>query len=127
MQFTTTRKSTAAWCLIAVWVVWALRLRGQLLVMLVTAAFYSVGLSMFELDLALPVGLFASLALFISCVDFGIGLHPLAVIFALLALAQLFDFVGILIALPASAVLLPGLRRGRAGYLTRRPYQDRAA
>ena len=35
-----------------------------------------------------------------------IGLHPLAVIFALLAFGQLFGFVGVLIALPASAVLL---------------------
>ena len=32
-----------------------------------------------------------------------IGLHPLAVIFALLAFGQLFGFVGVLIALPASA------------------------
>jgi predicted PurR-regulated permease PerM len=39
-----------------------------------------------------------------------IGLHPLAVIFALLAFGQLFGFVGILIALPASAALLVGLR-----------------
>ena len=35
-----------------------------------------------------------------------IGLHPLAVIFALLAFGQLFGFVGVLIALPVSAVLL---------------------
>ena len=39
-----------------------------------------------------------------------IGLHPLAVIFALLAFGQLFGFVGVLIALPASAALLVGLR-----------------
>jgi predicted PurR-regulated permease PerM len=39
-----------------------------------------------------------------------IGLHPLAVIFALLAFGQLFGFVGILVALPASAALLVGLR-----------------
>ena len=43
-----------------------------------------------------------------------IGLHPLAVLFALLALGQLFGFVGILIALPASAVLLVALRRMRS-------------
>ena len=42
-----------------------------------------------------------------------IGLHPLAVIFALLAFGQLFGFVGILIALPASAVLLVAVRRMR--------------
>jgi predicted PurR-regulated permease PerM len=40
-----------------------------------------------------------------------IGLHPLAVIFALLAFGQLFGFFGILLALPASAVLLVALRR----------------
>jgi len=39
-----------------------------------------------------------------------IGLHPLAVIFALLAFGQLFGFIGVLIALPASAALLVGLR-----------------
>lgn len=46
-----------------------------------------------------------------------IGLHPLAVIFALMAFGQLFGFAGVLIALPASAVLLVGLRRLRASYL----------
>ena len=46
-----------------------------------------------------------------------IGLHPLAVIFALLAFGQLLGFVGVLIALPASAVLLVALRRLRGGYL----------
>ena len=39
-----------------------------------------------------------------------IGLHPLAVIFALLAFGQLFGFAGVLLALPASAALLVGLR-----------------
>ncbi|TAH11077.1 MAG: AI-2E family transporter [Curvibacter sp.] len=51
-----------------------------------------------------------------------IGLHPLAVIFALLAFGQLFGFVGVLIALPASAVLLVAVRRIRAGYLSSRLY-----
>ena len=46
-----------------------------------------------------------------------IGLHPLAVIFALLAFGQLFGFTGMLIALPASAVLLVGLRKLRRRYL----------
>jgi predicted PurR-regulated permease PerM len=45
-----------------------------------------------------------------------IGLHPLAVIFALLAFGQLLGFIGVLIALPASAVLLVALRRVRQGY-----------
>jgi predicted PurR-regulated permease PerM len=45
-----------------------------------------------------------------------IGLHPLAVIFALLAFGQLFGFAGVLFALPASAALLVGLRHLRAEY-----------
>ncbi|WP_341920469.1 AI-2E family transporter [Polaromonas sp. YR568] len=52
-----------------------------------------------------------------------IGLHPLAVIFALLAFGQLFGFLGVLIALPASAVLLVGIRRVRAGYMASKLYQ----
>jgi len=46
-----------------------------------------------------------------------IGLHPLAVIFALLAFGQLFDFVGVLLALPASAVLMVAFRHLRHHYL----------
>jgi predicted PurR-regulated permease PerM len=138
-------------------------LRGQILVMLIMAAFYSIGLALFGLDLALPIGLFTGLAMFVPYLGFGlglllailagllqlgvtkvvvmvavvfglgqlleslvltprlvgerIGLHPLAVIFALLAFGQVFGFVGVLIALPASAVLLVAIRRVRAGYL----------
>lgn len=47
-----------------------------------------------------------------------IGLHPLAVIFALLAFGQLFGFAGVLLALPASAALLVGLRHLRGAYVT---------
>lgn len=39
-----------------------------------------------------------------------IGLHPLAVIFALLAFGQLFGFTGLLLALPASAVVAVAAR-----------------
>ena len=39
-----------------------------------------------------------------------IGLHPLAVIFALLAFGQLLGFVGVLLALPASAMLVVAWR-----------------
>ncbi len=46
-----------------------------------------------------------------------IGLHPIAVIFALLAFGQLFGFAGVLLALPASAALLVGLRHLRAEYV----------
>jgi predicted PurR-regulated permease PerM len=45
-----------------------------------------------------------------------IGLHPVAVIFALLAFGQIFGFFGVLLALPASAALLVGLRHLGAQY-----------
>jgi predicted PurR-regulated permease PerM len=144
-------------------------LRGQLLVMVTLAAFYSVALALFGLDLALPIGVFTGLAVFVPYLGFGlglvlaalagglqfasikvlvmlavvfgtgqvlegfvltprlvgerIGLHPLAVIFALLAFGQVLGFVGVLIALPASAVLLVAIRRIRAGYLASPLYQ----
>ena len=147
-------------------------LRGQLLVMLILAVYYSLMLSFFGLDLALPIGIFTGLAIFVPYVGFGlglllavlagllefsgdgglsrvalmvavvyglgqlveslyltprllgerIGLHPLAVIFALLAFGQLFGFVGILVALPVSAVLLVAIRRLRQRYLASRAY-----
>ena len=46
-----------------------------------------------------------------------IGLHPVAVIFALLAFGQMFGFFGVLLALPASAALLVGLRHLGNQYL----------
>jgi predicted PurR-regulated permease PerM len=144
-------------------------LRGQLLVMLIMAVFYTIGMFMFGLDLALPIGIFTGVAMFIPYVGFGlgmllglmagllqfasvkalvmvaavfgvgqilesfyltprlvgerIGLHPLAVIFALMAFGQLFGFVGVLIALPASAVLLVAIRRVKARYMSSRLYR----
>ncbi len=53
-----------------------------------------------------------------------IGLHPLTVIFALLSFGQLFGFVGILLALPASAILSVVLGRLRQHYLTSRFYNQ---
>jgi predicted PurR-regulated permease PerM len=143
-------------------------LRGQLLVMVTMAVFYSSGLALFGLDLAVPIGVFTGLAMFVPYVGFGIGmvlaviagflefaslkalvmvgvvygtgqmvegfyltprfvgerigLHPLAVIFALLAFGQVFGFVGVLVALPASAVLLVAIRRMRSGYLASQLY-----
>ncbi len=52
-----------------------------------------------------------------------IGLHPLAVIFALLAFGQLFGFFGILLALPLAAALLVGLRHAKVWYLSSSMYQ----
>ena len=46
-----------------------------------------------------------------------IGLNALTVIFALLAFGQLFGFVGVLLALPASAVLMVAFRHLRHSYL----------
>lgn len=137
-------------------------LRGQVAVMLVLAAYYSIGLALFRFDLALPVGVFTGLAVFIPYVGFGlglvlalvagllqfnapyavlavavvygmgqlaesfvltprlvgerIGLNPLAVIFALLALGHLLGFIGVLLALPISALMLVALRRALAVY-----------
>ena len=143
-------------------------LRGQLLVMLALAAFYSIGLALFRFDLAVPVGVFTGLAVFIPYLGFAlglvlalvaavlqfsgwygfiavavvyglgqiletayltprlvgqrIGLNPLVVIFALLAFGHLLGFVGVLVALPASAVALVAVRRLRALYLGSRLY-----
>ena len=138
-------------------------LRGQLLVMVVLAVYYSAGLALFRFDLAVPVGVFTGLAVFIPYVGFGtglllalisgvlqfsgwhgvigvavvygvgqllesfvltprlvgerIGMSPLTVIFALLAFGHIFGFVGVLIALPVSAVLVVAVRRVREAYL----------
>jgi predicted PurR-regulated permease PerM len=45
-----------------------------------------------------------------------IGLHPVVVLFALLAFGQVFGFFGVLLALPASAAMLVGLRHLMAHY-----------
>lgn len=52
-----------------------------------------------------------------------IGLHPLAVIFALMAFGQLFGFVGVLVALPVTAALLVGIKRLRQHYLASEFYR----
>lgn len=49
-------------------------LRGQSLVMLILAVFYSVGLSLFGFNLALPIGVFTGLAVCIPYLGFGLGL-----------------------------------------------------
>jgi len=144
-------------------------LRGQLSVMLALAVYYSVGLALFRFDLAVPVGVFTGLAVFIPYVGFGLGLilalisgvlqfagwhgllgvavvygigqllegfvltprlvgerigmSPLTVIFALLAFGHLFGFVGVLIALPVSAVMVVAVRRLRALYVESELFQ----
>jgi predicted PurR-regulated permease PerM len=139
-------------------------LRGQLTVMLVLAAYYSILLTLCGFDVALPVGLITGLLVFIPYLGFGvglilaliaatlqfdgfqglisvalvygfgqimegffltprlvgerIGLHPLAVIFALLAFGQIFGFVGVLLALPASAIVMVAIKHVRRHYLS---------
>ena len=62
-------------------------LRGQLLVMLVLAAYYTVALAIGGLDLALPVGVFTGLGQFIPYLGFGFGL-ALALLAAVLEFAS---------------------------------------
>ncbi|MFL9961671.1 AI-2E family transporter [Paraburkholderia sediminicola] len=145
-------------------------LRGQLLVMAVLAVYYSVALSLAGFEIALPVGIFTGLAVFIPYLGFAtglvlallaallqfgdwygfgavaliygfaqivesfyltprlvgerIGLHPLAVIFALLAFGQLFGFFGVLLALPVSAILSVAIRELRQSYLASALYNN---
>ncbi len=53
-----------------------------------------------------------------------IGLHPVAVIFAVMAGGVLFGFFGILLALPASAILMVMARHGLQYYRESRFYQE---
>ncbi len=145
-------------------------LRGQIMVMIVLAIYYTIALWMAGLDKALAIGVLTGLLVFIPYVGFGlglalgvlaallqwtgwpgfvavlavygigqliesyvlvpylvgdrIGLHPLAVIFALLAFGQLFGFAGVLLALPASAALLVGLRHLRMAYFASPVYGE---
>jgi len=138
-------------------------LRGQLLVMGALAVYYSVGLMVARFDLALPIGVFTGLAVFIPYLGFGLGLllallagllqfasfygviavtivfgigqllegfvltprfvgerigmSPLMVIFALLAFGHLLGFVGVMIALPLSAVAAVAVKRLHKAYL----------
>ncbi|CAN5124251.1 AI-2E family transporter [soil metagenome] len=145
-------------------------LRGQLVVMIVLAGYYSVGLAIARFDTAVPVGILTGLLVFIPYVGFGlglvlalmsavlqfdslygvaavavvygigqmlesffltprlvgerIGLHPLVVIFALMAFGQLFGFAGVLIALPATAALWVGVRHLFGNLITTTLYHE---
>lgn len=55
-----------------------------------------------------------------------IGLHPVAVIFAVLAGGQLFGFVGILLALPVAAVLAVLIRHAHQRYMSSTLFDDSA-
>ncbi|MBV8380283.1 MAG: AI-2E family transporter [Paucibacter sp.] len=144
-------------------------LRGQILVMLLLAAYYSIALAIAGFDLALPIGVFTGLAVCVPYLGYGlglllallagglqfasvygvvavavcyglgqllegfvltprlvgerIGLGPLTVIFALLAFGHLFGFVGVLVALPVSALGVVATGRVHAAYLRSALYQ----
>ena len=144
-------------------------LRGQLLVVVCLAAYYSLGLLLAGLQLWLPIGVLTGLLIAIPYLGFAIGLmfalltamlqlglakgiavvaivygigqvlegffltprlvgeriglHPLTVILALLVFGSLFGFVGVLLALPLSAIVAVGLRRLRTAYLASDFYQ----
>ncbi len=53
-----------------------------------------------------------------------IGLHPVTVIFALMAFGQLFGFTGVLLALPASAIASVGMQHLHAGYINSTFYKQ---
>lgn len=130
--------------------------RGQLLVMLFIAVFYSIGLSLIGLNIGIILGIIlgiisivpylgvvigvasASIAAYVQfryfqpvffvwilflvgqlvdsffvtphLVGDRIGLHPVIVIFAILAGGSLFGFLGVLLALPIAAVIMVWLR-----------------
>lgn len=144
-------------------------IRGQLSVMVALGTFYSIGLMLGGLDLALVIGVGAGLVSFVPYLGtilgiaaalmamflqtgewlplvwvamvFGIGqmleggvltpilvgdkigLHPVSVIFALMAGGQLFGFIGILVALPVAAVLAVLFRHAKRRWLASRVYQ----
>jgi predicted PurR-regulated permease PerM len=54
-----------------------------------------------------------------------IGLHPVAVIFAIMAGGQLFGFIGVLIALPTAAVIAVLMRHTRRRWLQSPVYRGR--
>jgi predicted PurR-regulated permease PerM len=53
-----------------------------------------------------------------------VGLHPVAVIFAVLAGGQLFGFVGVLLGLPAAAVIAVFIRHAHQRYLESQLYRE---
>jgi predicted PurR-regulated permease PerM len=99
-------------------------LRGQFYVMLAVGLIYSAGLLIIDLDLALLIGMHLVSVLLVFGIGHSIegmlltpwlvgnkiGLHPVAVIFAVLAGGQLFGFLGILLALPVASVIMVLLR-----------------
>jgi predicted PurR-regulated permease PerM len=79
-------------------------LRGQLLVMVILAVYYSVGLALFRFDLAVPVGVFTGLAVFIPYLGFGLGL-VLALLAGVLQFASWYGVVAVAVVYGVGQVL----------------------
>lgn len=79
-------------------------LRGQIIVMLILAVYYSTGLAIAGFDVALPVGIFTGLAVFIPYIGFGIGL-TLAVLAALLQFGNLYGLLAVAVVYGIGQVL----------------------
>jgi predicted PurR-regulated permease PerM len=79
-------------------------LRGQLLVMVILAIYYSVGLALFRFDLAVPVGVFTGLAVFIPYLGFGLGL-VLALLAGVLQFASWYGVVAVAVVYGVGQVL----------------------
>jgi predicted PurR-regulated permease PerM len=94
-------------------------LRGQLLVMLALATFYPIALAIAGFGVALPVGIFTGLAVFIPYVGFATGL-ALALLAALLQFGSWYGFGAVVVVygigqVVESAVLTPRLIGHRIG------------
>lgn len=146
-------------------------LRGQILVILIMATFYSICLSVVGMEGAIALGVFTGLMIIIPYIgialgftigfmsvvlQFGfgseliwvlaifgagqflegffltprlvgerIGLHPVAVLFALIIFGKLFGFFGVLLALPASAVSLVLIQFAWSLYIKTTWYQGK--
>lgn len=143
-------------------------LRGQILLMIVLAMLYSLGLYVIGIQSALSLGAFTGLVAFIPYIGFmislclsllaallqfgpgselllvlalygfgqflegffltprlvgeRIGLHPVAVLFALMVFGNLFGFFGILLAFPMSAICLVAIRFIKEKYFSSKWY-----
>ena len=71
-------------------------LRGQLLVMLILAVYYSSALAIAGFEVALPVGIITGLLVFIPYLGFGLGL-TLALMAAILQFTGLYGLIAVAI------------------------------
>jgi predicted PurR-regulated permease PerM len=93
----------------------------------------SVGLALVQFDAWLPIAIVAAVFILGQVVEGNfltpklvgesVGLHPVWIIFALLAGGTLFGFVGLLLAIPAAAVIGVGVRFALDRYLVSAYYK----